>query len=75
MFHIEFDNTALDVLDVGHVYCSKQFIKNAVAGIIGGRVGRRRRSAYCCYKLNLQLGGFSVHSLIEAEVAANKDWR
>jgi hypothetical protein len=49
---------------------------------VTGKNGEKRRLGralgilhYCCYKINLQADGFSVHSLIEAEVAANKDWR
>jgi hypothetical protein len=87
VFHVEFNDAALDVLDVGHDGCSKQFCSKRLRGLDGGAGGARRRGGAAppaaapvtgrCRPLvfGLQHHGFSVHSLIYAEVAANKDWR
>jgi hypothetical protein len=67
MFHVEFNNTALDLLDVDHVWHFRTVKRKGVGRRMPAGSGRR---AIHCYGLQLQCK--PVHSLNYTAVAANK---
>ncbi len=73
MFHVEFDEAALDFLDIGHIVVFPGLLFQKLKSARPEEHYNRKQFGYVPESLYLQHYGFPVHSLIYGDVAANID--